>query len=84
MTKIVFSILYVASCLLAPWWFSVALGIILIAYLNLWVVAILGGLLIDLAFGAPIAAFGGFEYLYTALFIVLSSLAFVLKNRMLE
>lgn len=84
MLKIVLSILYIVSSIFLPWWITVALGIVLITYFRLWWVAILGGLLMDLVFGAPISAFFGFAFLYTTLFIALSLLALMLRQRMLE
>lgn len=84
MLKIVLSISYIVSSVFLPWWVTVALGIALVVHFKLWWVAILGGLLMDLVFGAPIAALGGFAYLFSLLFVVLSLLALMLRQRMLE
>ena len=82
--KILFSILYLASCVFLPWYLSVALAVILIAYFNLWPLAIIGGLLMDIAFGAPLPILFNFAYFYMALFALLALFEMVLRQRMLE
>jgi hypothetical protein len=84
MPKLVFSILYFVSCVFLPWYLTAIFAIVLIVYLDLWPIAILGGLLMDIAFGAPIPAVFSFAYIYSALFVLLTIIAVVLRQRMLE
>ena len=76
--------LFLLSALLAPWWVTVPYGIVVVAYARSPWAAILGGLIMDVTFGAPIASLGGFSYLYTALFAFLSLIAVLLRSRMIE
>lgn len=84
MLRAVVAILLLLSIVLLPWWVTVTLGVVSIVFFNLWYFAIMGGLVMDLAFGTPIALLGGFAYVYTCLFVGLSLLAMVLRGRMLE
>lgn len=79
-----FTVLFFAAVVFLPWYASVPLGIILIAYWGAYVEAIVGGVVLDALFGAPIASLHGFACLYTALFIILSLFAFVLRRLMIE
>lgn len=74
---------FFAAVLFLPWFVVVPLGIALIAYYHAYLSVIIGGILLDSLFGAPIGVFSGFSFLYTALFAFLSAGAYVLRRSML-
>lgn len=78
------TLIFFLSAVLLPWYVPVSLGIILIVLWQGYIEAILGGIILDAAFGAPIIALGGFAWLYAALFAGLSLMAFVLRRLMLD
>ncbi|XKT74317.1 MAG: hypothetical protein ACJKTH_03105 [Patescibacteria group bacterium UBA2163] len=76
---------FIASIIaLAPWWVSIALGILLIAYFDAVPSVLIGGLLLDVLHSAPIHMFGGFAYLYTGIFIILIIIRIALQKSIVE
>lgn len=78
------SIAFLASALTCPWWLTVMLGIALLALFEASGIVVAGGVLVDTAFGAPLAPLGGFQYLYTALFVMLALLSWYLHLTLSE
>jgi hypothetical protein len=76
-------LLYVALVFL-PAWAAVAVAIP-VATLRYGYLALLpAGVALDAFFGAPTPVLGGFHYIYTALFVVMSVIAYLLRTRMAE
>lgn len=75
---------YGISVVFLPWWVSVFLGVILLAVYRAYFSVIGGAFLLDIAFGGPLAAFAGFSYLYTFIFIGLALVSFMLSRMMIE
>ena len=75
---------FFASILFLPWFVTVALGVVLIAWYQAYLSVLIGGVLLDSMFGAPIAALGSFSFIYTALFACLSAVSYVLRRRVME
>ena len=73
-----------ASILLLPWYVPTVLAIILIAWWEAYVSVIIGGVMLDALFGAPIVVLGGFSFIYTGLFVISSATAFFLRRAILE
>jgi K+-sensing histidine kinase KdpD len=82
--KIFVIVAYGISIIFLPWWVSVALAVILLGVWQAYASVIVGALLLDIVFGAPLFAFSGFSYLYTLIFVVLVAVTFVLARAMLE
>ncbi len=75
---------FFASVLVAPWWLTICCGLFLLSFFESAVVVIIGGVLMDLIFGTPIPALGGFHYLYTTLFIFLAAVSWYLHRALSE
>jgi hypothetical protein len=84
MERFFLSVAFCISVLTLPWWVSTLLAIFLLAEGGSVILVILGGVCLDVLFGAPIASLYGFAYLYTALFASLALVALYLKTRLLE
>lgn len=84
LNKIFFIVSFFISAVYLPWWFTVILGVMLLSVWNAYVSVILGALLLDMLFGSPLTSFGGFAYLYTAVFATLAALVLFLNRTMLE
>ncbi|MES2135266.1 MAG: hypothetical protein V4449_03445 [Patescibacteria group bacterium] len=72
------------SAVVANWWLTVLIGIVLIGLFQAYITLILGGVLMDVLFGAPMAPLWGFQYLYTALFLILVGLSWYLHRTLSE
>ena len=75
---------FFVSVVYLPWWVTVFLAVVLLAVWQAYVSVILGALLLDIVFGAPVTAFTGFSYLYTLTFSLLAGVTFFLNRSMLE
>lgn len=75
---------FVVSLLVLPWWASVAAAILYLAEGGNPFLLVIGGLLFDGIFGAPVASLHGFSYLYTALMIALAVTALYLRETIYE
>lgn len=84
MARIFSLLLFFASILFLPWYFSVVIGIFIISQWKAYTSAIIGGILLDTLYGGPIITLYGFAYIYTGLFVVLVILAFFLRRAMME
>lgn len=67
--RYVFFVLFIISVFFLPWWYTVALGIVVASMPYGSLFAIVGGVLMDVTFGAPLIPLFGLQYLYTTLFI---------------
>jgi len=84
MSKIFFLLLYGISIVTLPWWVVVLVALVLISHFEAYVFAVLGGVVMDVMYGAPIHALADFSYLYTTVFLTLSCTAYILRVRLLE
>lgn len=84
MLRILSSLLFLGMVFVAPWWASIAFALVLLVCGNNTFVVVLGGVIMDLTFGTPIASLGGFQYLYTTLFVFLSIVTWYLKRTLSE
>jgi len=84
MIRVAVTVFFFASVIMLPWYVPLILGIALIVVWCGYVEVILGGILLDTVFGAPIASLSDFSFLYTALFIFLSLLAVILRQVIIE
>ncbi|TAJ16081.1 hypothetical protein EPO56_00060 [Patescibacteria group bacterium] len=84
MLRILAPLLFLGMVFVAPWWMSVLFAILLLVMGNNGFIVVIGGIIIDLTFGTPIHSLGGFQYLYTTLFILLSIIAWYLKRTLSE
>ncbi len=76
--------LYFIAVLAAPWAVVLALALVLVVYFRAFISALLGALLFDILYGAPLSVLGSFEYLYTALVLCMIVVAILLRGRLLE
>lgn len=82
--KYVLFVLYLVSALIMPWWFVVPFGIV-VATLSWGIpVALLGAILMDTFFGAPVATLYDFQYVYTAIFLLACALVTLLFERVVD
>lgn len=82
--RIGLSVAFFASVFFCPWWLTIILGILLLSLFEAGVLVIIGGICMDLVFGAPMVSFGGFQYLYTALFFMLVIFSWYLHRTLSE
>lgn len=82
--RIILSIAYVLSAVLLPWWLTVFLGVVLLAYLQSYVVVIIGALVLDTMHGAGIVQLFGVSFLYTGLFLFLIICERILRTQLLD
>lgn len=84
LVKYFFIIALFVSVVYLPWWLSVGIALVLLSVWRAYVSVILGALCIDILFGSPLLAFGGFAYLYTAIFSALTLMTLFLSRAMIE
>ena len=72
--------IFFLSILFAPWWLSFFIAIIIASSGEDLLVLPIGGVLLDVLFGVPIATLGGFSFLYTALLSIIALAGFILKD----
>ncbi len=77
-------VLFYASIVLAPWWLTTMVAVVLLARWNLAIPVIVGGMLMDLVYGAPLPLLGGYALLYTITLALLSLVSLYLHATMLE
>lgn len=82
--KYVLGLSFLVSAVLLPWWVSVLFGIGVTLYPGSGVVLLIGGVIMDTLFGAPIATLGGFAYLYTVLFSIIAAVVYLLRDRVVD
>lgn len=78
------SVAFMVSVFFCPWWLTVTLGILLLSLFDASVIVIIGGICMDLVFGTSLVPFGGFQYLYTTLFLILAVLSWYLHRTLSE
>lgn len=76
--------LFVLSVVFLPWWVSVLLGVFISLTPIGSILAVLGGAVMDLTFGAPLGALFGIHDFYTLFFLCLAVVMFVLRQRVLD
>ena len=84
MIRVAITVFFFASVIMLPWFAPLILGVALVVVWRGYIEVILGGILLDIVFGAPIASLSDFSFLYTALFIFLSLLAVILRRAIIE
>lgn len=82
--KYALHVIFLLSALFLPWWCTVPLGILLTTMPYGSLVAILGGLIMDVTFGAALQPLFGLAYLYTTVFVCAALLMALLENRVLD
>lgn len=82
--RVVLGIVCIVSALFAPWWVTTGLGVFVALQPVGAVVLLSAGVLMDSLYGAPIHVLGGFQFLYTAVFLVIVSVVFLLRNRVVD
>ncbi len=81
---IVLFLTFAVSVILLPWWVVVPLGIVSTSYRYGNIITIIGGIIIDASFGAPVHTLGGFQYIYTTIFVLAALVAYFLRSRIVE
>ena len=76
------SAFFFAGVFFLPWWAMLLLGIALLARFGSYEV-VLGGLMADFLYGAPVPLFLEFPFLMTALFALAAAAFFLLRRRLL-
>ena len=84
MTRFLLALAFVISIIALPWWASLAVAILYLAEKGNPLLIIIGGILFDTLFGAPIASLHGFSYLYTLIAVALSATALFLRQTLFE
>lgn len=82
--KFLLAIAYLLSALTLPFVVTVVLAIFYLAEGGSILLAVFGGVLVDLVFGAPVAAVHGFSYLSALLMLVLGAATLYLRQALLE
>lgn len=78
------TVAFLVSVFFCPWWLTVTLGVLLLSLFEAGVVVVIGGVCMDVLFGTPLVPFGGFQYLYTTLFLILTMLSWYLHKTLSE
>lgn len=73
--------LFLLTALLLPWWVVVVAGVVLATFRYSFIFLIIGGVLLDTVFAAPVPGLGGFAYIYTVVFLAMSVVAETLRAR---
>lgn len=69
--RILSSILFFLLVFTTPWWFSCAVGfVLLVVYVNFWEIVV-AAVFIDLLFGTPISLFYGYTFVLGTTAIIL-------------
>ncbi len=76
--------LFFASIILAPWWLTVGVALVLLSRWNSVAVVVFGGVLMDLLYGSPVPFLFESALLYTSIFSVLALVSWYLHATMLE
>lgn len=84
MIRFSMTLFYFLSVFTLPWWALIVLGVLLIAYYEAYVSVLIGAFLFDTLYGVPMIQLFNFSYLYTAIFVVLVVVAYMLRTRLLE
>ena len=84
MERIFLGSAFLFSALLCPWWVTLFLGIVSLAFFRAYALVIFGGFLMDLLFSSPEPQLLGFSYIYTLVFLVLALTARFLDRSILE
>ncbi len=84
MSKLFFALAFVISLFTPPWWASLMCAILYLADGGNPLLVVLGGLVFDELFGAPVRSLGGFSYVYTAFAVILSGAALYLRTALFE
>jgi len=77
-------VMWFVGIVLMPWWLFIWIGVVLATFRYGWVPLIIGGIILDSWFGAPIVALGGVSYIYTALMVCISAAVWALRTRMMN
>ncbi|PIR85405.1 hypothetical protein COU15_01080 [Candidatus Kaiserbacteria bacterium CG10_big_fil_rev_8_21_14_0_10_45_20] len=72
--------IFFLSILFVPWWFSVVLAIMIASRGEDFFVLPIGGVLLDVLFGVPVVALGGFSFIYTVVFSAMAIGGYILKD----
>lgn len=83
-TRLFLASAFFVSILLSPWVVSVAIALAYLADGGSVLLVVIGGLLSDIIFGAPIPALHGFQYLATLSMLLLGGAAVFLRRAILE
>lgn len=84
MARFFLALAFLISLIALPWWVSVCVAIVYLAEGGNIFVVILGALIFDTLFGAPIARLGGFSHLYTTFAVILSVATYFLRTALFE
>lgn len=84
MTKLLLALAFCISLVALPWWASALSAIVFLAEGGSPFLIIAGGFILDELSGAPIAAMGGFAFLYTCFFALLAGVAVYLRSTVFE
>lgn len=76
--------IFFVSVLFAPWWLSVALAVLLLSFFKAYFEVIVGGVIMDSVFGAPIMSLFNIEFLYTILFTILVVTTYFFRKVIME
>lgn len=82
--RYVLYVVFLLSAFFLPWWCTVPLGILLTTMPYGSLVAILGGVIMDVTFGTELKPLFGLSYLYTTVFVCVALLMALLENRVLD
>lgn len=82
--RITLIVVFFLSAILAPWWCTALIAVILAAKGNDLFVLPIGGVCVDILFGTPIASLGGFSFVYTTVFSILALVAFFIHRHIFE
>lgn len=84
MIRILLLSLFFFGIFFLPWFIVVGVAILLLAYTRDSIPVLAGGLVYDVLYGAPIALFWGYAYLYTTLFLLLIAVSILLRKQLLH
>lgn len=83
-TELSLGALFFVSVFLLPWWMTLALAVLFVSLFKSGPIVILGGFIMDSAFGTPFFPLFGFHYIFTSVLILVSITAFYLRSALSE
>lgn len=84
MKHIFFILIFFLSILFLPWWVSIILAVIGVAYMGAYMTVFLGGVLLDTLFGTAVPTLFNSAYVYTTLFLLMIMATFAIRRFILE
>lgn len=79
--RVILNVIFIIAILFFPWWFTLFIGVLLLVGFEAYEVLV-GGLVADILYSAPVPLFLEFQFMMTAIFALLFVFAYYLKKKL--